>query len=73
MSINATFLGQLIAVLWVPFTLFICWTSYKLGTRKTNNPKIITVVGFFLAFMPPLALIYVAVLALKSKMSPHSV
>ncbi|WP_076537388.1 hypothetical protein [Shewanella sp. UCD-KL21] len=69
MSINATLLGQLLTFLWVPFIIFITWMSYKLGKSKTSNPKTISAIGFLLSFMPPLALIFIAVLALKSEPS----
>ena len=43
--------------------------SYKLGERKTENPKMAALTGFLLAFLPPLALIYLAVLVFKEDVS----
>ncbi|WP_394495633.1 hypothetical protein [Shewanella sp. ENK2] len=70
MSINAAFIGQLLVVLWVPFTIYITWSSYKLGSKKTSSPKLATAIGFLLAFFPPLALIYIAVLVMIKDNSP---
>lgn len=39
--------------------------SYKLGINKTENAKRAGIIGFLLSFIPPLALIYIAVLLLK--------
>lgn len=39
--------------------------SYKLGMNKTENAKRAGIIGFLLSFIPPLALIYIAVLLLK--------
>lgn len=39
--------------------------SYKLGMNKTENAKRAAIIGFLLSFIPPLALIYIAVLLLK--------
>lgn len=40
--------------------------SYKLGVNKTENPKRAAIIGFLLAFLPPLALIYLVILLLKN-------
>ena len=39
--------------------------SYYLGKRKTNTPKIATLIGVLLSLIPPLGLIYLAALVLK--------
>jgi len=49
----------------VAFILAVTLTSYKLGKTKTENPKLAAMTGFFLAFLPPLALIYLVVLLFK--------
>lgn len=43
----------------------IVYLSYHLGQHKTDNAKQAAVIGFFLAFLPPLALIYLVYLFLK--------
>ena len=69
MNLNATLLGQS----FVFFVFFILYAillvgglSYYLGKRKTQNPKVTAVIGVLLSFIPPLALIYIAVLVLKN-------
>ncbi|RUO58730.1 hypothetical protein [Pseudidiomarina insulisalsae] len=61
MNINMTVMGQFMAV----FMLVVAALSYLLGKRKTHSPMIATAVGVLLALLPPLALIYLLVLALK--------
>lgn len=39
--------------------------SYKLGVNKTEDPKRAAIIGFLLAFLPPLAFIYLVFLLLK--------
>jgi len=39
--------------------------SYKLGQLKTDNAKAAAITGFLLSFIPPFAVIYIAVLLLK--------
>ncbi|MCC2616235.1 hypothetical protein LJ739_08285 [Aestuariibacter halophilus] len=55
----------LMGVVAVAFILFVTLTSYRLGVRKTENPRLTAMVGFVLSFFPPLALIYLAVLLFK--------
>lgn len=62
MDINATFLGQFVAVCAIVISIL----SYYLGRRKTNNPVIAGVLGFLFGLIPLLGLIYVAVLLFKS-------
>jgi hypothetical protein len=52
MDINATLFGELAAV----FIFVTGFLSYYLGKRKTTTPKIITLIGVLLAFIPPLRL-----------------
>jgi hypothetical protein len=68
MNINATLLGQFILL----SVIIISGLSYYLGKRKTQNVKTITFIGFLLSFMPPLGLIFVAILALKNDVSTIS-
>ena len=42
-----------------------------LGNRKTETPRICAVIGFFLAFVPPFLLIYLALLVLKDDIKPQ--
>lgn len=51
------------------FLFFVTITSYKLGQVKTDRPKLCAVIGFLLAFFPPLALVYLVVLKLKEDTS----
>ena len=62
MNVNATFLGQLIFIL----ALIMVTLGYILGRRKTETPKLTAFVGFLTAFIPPLAIIFLMVLVLKS-------
>lgn len=62
MNINATILGQFIFISMIVIT----GLSFYLGKRKTQNVKTTTFIGFLLSFIPPLGLIFVAVLALKN-------
>ena len=62
MSINATFIGQLVF-----YSMFIVGgLSYYLGKRKTSKPKITALVGVLLCVTPPLNLAYLIVLLLKN-------
>ncbi|GAA77510.1 MULTISPECIES: hypothetical protein [unclassified Pseudoalteromonas] len=65
MNINATILGQFILI----SIIVISGLSYYLGKRKTQNVKTTTFIGCLLSFIPPLGLIFVAVLALKNDVS----
>ncbi len=67
MDINATILGQFIFI----SMIIITGLSYYLGKRKTQNVKTTTFVGFLLSFIPPLGLIFVAVLVLKNDVSSN--
>ncbi|HAS13865.1 MULTISPECIES: hypothetical protein [Idiomarina] len=62
MNFNATLLGQVILI-FIPIIVIL---SYYLGKRKTQTPKLATLIGLILAFIPPLALIYVAALVIKN-------
>jgi len=65
MSINATLLGQFILL----SIIIVSGLSYYLGKRKTKNVKITTFIGFLLSFIPPLGLLFIAILALKNDVS----
>jgi hypothetical protein len=62
LNINATLLGQ-VALVFIPIMVVL---SYYLGKRKTQTPKLATLIGFILAFIPPLALVYIAALVIKN-------
>ncbi|MGM0428769.1 MAG: hypothetical protein ACQEQ2_00520 [Pseudomonadota bacterium] len=62
MNFNATLLGQVILI-FIPIIVIL---SYYLGKRKTQTPKLATLIGFILAFIPPLALVYIAALVIKN-------
>lgn len=62
MMINATLVGQFLSV-FLPIAALL---SFYLGKRKTNSPIIITIIGSLLAIIPPFALLYLAILSLKT-------
>lgn len=73
MNINATLFGEIIIIfVIIIFAIVIGNLSYSLGKRKTNRPKIIAIVGILLSLIPPLALIYLAILALKKDIKPDT-
>ena len=53
------------AFLIVPWVIFHTGVVYYLARRKTKNPMISTLVGFFLSIIQPIGLIYIVVLMLK--------
>ncbi|WP_126165872.1 hypothetical protein [Shewanella khirikhana] len=61
MNIDATLAGLVILV----FALLMGAVSYYLGCRKTQTPILTAVLGMLLSLIPPLALIFVAVLVFK--------
>lgn len=65
LNINATLIGQVffIILLLIPVFSFIC---YKVGKKKTTNPKMVGFVGAALSLFPPLNFVFLAVLVLKS-------
>jgi hypothetical protein len=66
MNINATLFGELVL-----YSMFIVGgLSYYLGKRKTTTPKIATLIGVLLCITPPLNIVYLIVLMLKSNVLP---
>jgi hypothetical protein len=59
----------LLLLLFVTFIASVIWVSFKLGTTKTDNPKLCAIIGGTLAIIPPLALIYLVVLLFKEDTS----
>lgn len=55
----------LIPLLVSVFVLLMTLVTYRLGLKKTENAKVTALIGFFLAFLPPLVLIYVVILLLR--------
>ena len=49
----------------VGFGVFMASISLYLGRRKTETPILVAVIGFFTAFIPPVALIYLLILLFK--------
>ncbi|WND03587.1 hypothetical protein QGN29_04265 [Temperatibacter marinus] len=45
----------------------ITYISYRLGMRKTEDANRAALIGFFLAFLPPFALIYLVILFFKEE------
>ena len=68
MNINATLAGQFLTI----FILIVSLLSYFLGKRKTTTPKLAALIGAALSIIPPLGLIYLAVLVLKKDVEPVS-
>ena len=63
MNINATLLGQFI-VLFAPLMAVL---GYYLGRRATGHPAIAAMIGALLSVVPPLAIIYLVILLLRTK------
>jgi hypothetical protein len=68
MNINATLAGQFIVVLAIVMVI-IC---FYLGKRKTENPALASLIGFFSALIPPIALVYLIVLVLRRDITPNN-
>jgi len=68
MNINATLLIEIVLISIVVIGIL----SFYLGKRKTNSPKIVALVGVLLSTIPPLGLIYLAVLVLKNDINQNS-
>lgn len=68
MNINATVLGELIALL----ALIMAGVCYYLGRRKTQTPILAGFLGAVLTLIPPLGLIYLVVLVLKKDVNTAS-
>ena len=68
MDINATLLGEIIFVSVIISSVI----SYYLAKRKTSTPKMATFIGVLLAFIPPLGLIYIAILVLKNDINQNN-
>ncbi len=58
MNINATLLGQ-VTILFAVLVAFCC---YYLSKRTTGHPGLNATIGFLLSMIPPLGLIYLALL-----------
>ncbi|WP_372762237.1 hypothetical protein [Pseudoalteromonas sp.] len=72
MNINATFFGELLAVLLLLCVPLFAWLSYRLGKRKTTTPVLVAIIGGVLGLIPIFALIFVAVLCLKNDLTVPS-
>lgn len=68
MNINATLLGEFIAL----FALIMGAICYYLGRRKTQTPVLAGLLGVVLSIIPPLGLVYLAVLVLKNDVGSAS-
>ncbi|SHI15274.1 hypothetical protein [Ferrimonas marina] len=62
MNLNATLIGQIYLPLILVITGLIAWQARK----KSDSAISLTIAGFLLAFIPPLNLILLAILALKA-------
>jgi hypothetical protein len=52
--------------------LIVGGLSYYLGKRKTSTPKVATLIGVVLCVIPPLNIVYLIVLMLKSDVVTNS-
>lgn len=69
MNINATLIGEIIFI----SVIVIGALSYYLGKRKTSTPKMATLNGVLLSFLPPLGLIYLTILVLKNDINQNGI
>ena len=65
MNINFAEDGSLIFYAVISWVMLITFLSYKLAIRKTKSVERVSTWGFVLAFIPPLAIIYLLVLFFK--------
>jgi hypothetical protein len=68
LNVNATLIGELFFFLFLMIPVF-GYISYRLGKKKTTNPKTVAFIGAALSLFPPFNLIFIAVLALKRDVS----
>ncbi|WP_376707933.1 hypothetical protein [Kangiella sp. TOML190] len=61
MTIDLTFLFYVLPV----FALIMGAICYQLGKKKTENPVIAGLLGFFLSFIPFFGIIYLIILVVK--------
>jgi EamA domain-containing membrane protein RarD len=60
------------ALLYIAFILSMGGMCYYLGRRKTQTPVLAGILGTMLSIMPPLGLVYLAVLVLKNDVNSSS-
>lgn len=65
MNINFSEHGTYIFYIVIVWVMLITFLSYKLAIRKTKSVELVSTIGFFLAFIPPLAIIFILVLVFK--------
>ena len=68
LSLNATLLGQVVAVLMVIMAI----TGYYLGKRKTQTPILTTIIAIVSSLLPPLALLFLMALVLKNDVAAQA-
>ena len=62
MNMSVTFYGEIVF-----YSMFIVGAlSYYLGKRKTDNPKVVALIGVILCITPPLNIVYLIVLSIKN-------
>jgi ABC-type molybdate transport system permease subunit len=61
MNINVTVIGQFV----IGLAVFMAAICYYLGRRKSETPVLVSIIGFFTAVFPPLALVYLLILVFK--------
>lgn len=68
MDLDLTLIGELMVIA----ALVMAAISYYLGNRKTRNPKLTALAGFFTVLVPLVAIIYLAVLLLKPDLESNT-
>ncbi|MFC3034238.1 hypothetical protein ACFOEE_17155 [Pseudoalteromonas fenneropenaei] len=71
MNVSAMLFAEFMALFFVVFVLFAGIVSYRLGKQKTTNPTLCCIFGVLWAFLPPVGLLYLTVLMLKSDIRPE--
>ncbi len=67
MNLNVTLYGEIVF-----YSMFIVGgLSYYLGKRKTNNPKVVALIGVLLCLTPPLNIVHLIVLSIKNDIVPN--
>ena len=62
MSFDSVFVGQFA----LAFAIISAGLSFVLGKKKTTTPVLCSVVGFLSGLIPPLGIIFLAVLVFKN-------
>ena len=72
MNINLTQYGHLILLFIAGWVSTVTYFSNQLAHRKSKYPKALSVIGFVVSFIPPVALIYLLTLYLLKDIPRNS-